>query len=124
MNEQNTKYLIDNFNFFQPKKPLTESLMAFGFECGDGWFPLIKELCEKLSALKLKVFEVVQVKEKFGGLRFYPGGIELEKAEAVFKLIDEAEAISFTICEACGAPGKPNQQGWISTLCDPCRQKK
>ena len=26
-----------------------ESLMCYGFECGDGWFDLIWELCEKIE---------------------------------------------------------------------------
>ncbi|MDP3792932.1 MAG: hypothetical protein Q8Q89_04375 [bacterium] len=96
--------------------------MAFGFECGDGWFGLIKELCEKLRVLNLKDFRVLQVKEKFGGLRFYVNCVELEKAEEAYRLIDEAESKSLTVCEECGKPGKPNKIGWIKTLCDNCRK--
>src|ERR1041385_1882792 len=47
-------------------------------------------------------FEVVQVKQKFGGLRFYtnncPGSIH--------DVISFAEQLSYTICEDCGAPGE------------------
>lgn len=123
MNQKNTEYLFKNFPFFHPQAPLTESLMAFGFECGDGWFSLIKELCEKLKALKLKDFRVLQVKEKYGGLRFYTGSVETKKADEVFRLIDEAGGKSYTICEACGKPGQPNKDGWIETLCESCRKK-
>lgn len=98
--------------------------MVFGFECGDGWFELIKKLCEKLKALDLKDFKVLQVKEKFGGLRFYVNGIELNKADEAYRLIDEAEAKSLTVCEECSKPGKPNEMGWINTLCDSCRKTK
>lgn len=48
--------------------------MAFGFECGDGWYNLINELCENITTLiGDKDIEVTadQVKEKFGGLSFY-----------------------------------------------------
>ncbi|MEK7090164.1 MAG: hypothetical protein AAB930_01100, partial [Patescibacteria group bacterium] len=83
MNKSHTEYLFKNFPFFHPEAPLTESLMAFGFECGDGWFGLIKKLCEKLKDLDLKDFRVTQVKEKFGGLRFYVGPIEHKKADKV-----------------------------------------
>lgn len=121
MNDTNSKYLFDNFSFFHPETPLTQSLMAFGFECGNGWFELIKELCEKLEALDLKDFRVLQVKEKYGGLRFYTGGVELEKADEVDRLINEAEAKSLTVCEECGKPGKPNGRGWIKTQCEICR---
>ena len=29
-----------------------KSAMAFGFECGDGWFDLLDTLCAQLSKLK------------------------------------------------------------------------
>jgi len=122
VNKEHSEYLFKSFSFFHPEAPLTESLMAFGFECGDGWFELIKELCEKLKTLNLKVFLVLQVKEKFGGLRFDIGPIETEKADEAFRLIEEAEVKSLTVCEECGKPGKPNKTGWIKTLCDDCRK--
>ncbi|MEK7197881.1 MAG: hypothetical protein AAB648_00250 [Patescibacteria group bacterium] len=122
VNKENSEYLFKNFLFFHPEAPITKSLMAFGFECGDGWFELINELCKKLKALDLKDFRVLQVKEKFGGLRFYVNGVELDKADETYQLIDEAEAKSLTICEKCGKPGKSNEIGWIRTLCDNCRK--
>ena len=102
MNKEHTEYLYKNFSFFHPEEPLTKSLMGFGFECGDGWFELIKELCEKLQKMNLEGFSVLQVKEKFGGLCFYVGLIETEKADTVYRLINEAESKSYKICEICG----------------------
>jgi hypothetical protein len=32
-----------------------------------------------------------------------------------------AETLSYKTCEDCGNPGKTNHDGWIITLCDPCR---
>ena len=116
MNSENTKYLIEHF----PKlyagvgKPLTESLMGFGFEVGDGWFELLKELSEKIEPYEV---EAVQVKEKFGGLRFYlVGGAPQE----VWDAIDAAEAQSFKTCEVCGEPGEARGGGWVRTLCSAC----
>ena len=135
MNEANTKYLFKNFSFFKSDKPITESLMRFGFACGDGWFRLVKELYEKLQAPDLdEQFEVIQVKEKLGGLRFYTNisytntrGINFDKEEQVNRFIREAEEKSFKTCEDCGKPGKPNSRKfsyeWISTLCRKCRKK-
>jgi hypothetical protein len=60
----------------------------------------------------------VQVKEKYGGLRFYVNGGNVDTD----KLISEAEALSYEICEVCGKKGKPNEDGWISTLCKKCRK--
>lgn len=124
MNQEHTEYLFKNFPFFHPEAPITESLMAFGFECGDGWFNLIKGLCESLDALQLSDFEVVQVKEDCGGLRFYVDfdpGVDEEKVRAAECFIEKAEAKSYAICEICGKPGKPNNSGWIQTRCLSCQ---
>lgn len=69
-----------------------------------------------------EVYQVVavQVKEKFGGLRFYYNG----GSEYVDGLVAMAEAISYVTCERCGKVGKPNNSGWIVTLCDDCRGYK
>lgn len=95
--------------------------MCWGFDCGDGWFKLIHELSSKLEALILQLPDVEranvrasQVKEKFGGLRFYM----TSSTEEMNHLIDEAEERSYAICETCGAPGRRRYGGWIRTLCD------
>lgn len=106
------------------------------FQHGDGWLHIIDALCaciqnecdhnikdlkrinpevteEELEDLQVRA---VQVKEKFGGLRFYIGSGNTE----IFGMIRMAEEISFKICEECGSPGKNRGGGWIKTLCDPC----
>jgi len=120
MNAKNTEKLMKDFpTLFKPDPALKANLMAFGFECGDGWFNIIYTLCEKLIELKFDG-QVVQVKEKFGGLRFYISG----GPEAVYDAIEEAEQRSLETCETCGKPGRPNTKGWISTLCDECRKTR
>lgn len=86
----------------------------FGFECGDGWYNLIDVLCQELG--KDPSFKAVQVKEKFGGLRFYAIGA----SSKAFDFIDFAEKLSYRICEQCGCPGKVRSGGWIRTLCEKC----
>lgn len=54
-----------------------------------------------------------QVKEKFGGLRFYYRGGD----DYISGLSAMAESMSYITCEDCGNPGKPNKIGWIRTLC-------
>lgn len=58
--------------------------------------------------------KVAQIKEKFGGLRFYIDGGD----EATYGMIRMAEAWADCTCEVCGAPGHSRQGGWIKTLCD------
>ena len=80
---------------------------------GNGWLGLIKELIEE--AIKLGWDrQVCQIKEKFGGLRFYINGAP----DGVHKLIREAENKSYEICEVCGEPGEMRKGSWIVTLCD------
>ncbi len=58
-----------------------------------------------------------QVKEKFGGLRFY---VDADKADipAVYNYIRFAEEMSMCMCEQCGAPGEARSDGWTKVLCD------
>lgn len=99
-----------------------ENLMPFGFECGDGWFTLIDELCSVIDWIlecheEIKGFIVLQVKEKFGTLRVYVS----TEPDAIHGAIMLAEAMSSKICEQCGNPGKTAGKGWIRTECDTCR---
>lgn len=57
-----------------------------------------------------------QVKEKFGGLRFYM----TSSTDEIWNLISEAEAKSRETCEECGKPGEEKPTSWIRTLCDSC----
>ena len=77
---------------------------------GKGWSELIDAIYDRLPPTA----HICQVKEKFGGLRFYVDEVSSE----VWDFIDEMEERSFQICEVCGQPGKPREGGWIRTLCD------
>jgi hypothetical protein len=97
-----------------------ESLMCFGFECGDGWFDLIDTLCSTIQdyidynpGKNIPQVIVVQVKEKFGTLRFYTtGGDDMTRG-----MIWMAESMSGRVCEVCGKPGEVRDGGWIKTRC-------
>jgi len=99
-------------------KTCSESLMCFGFEHDDGWFQLVYKLSEDLmvisSKLGIKPPVAVQIKEKFGTLRFYVDNYH----EAIAKRIEQAELESALLCEVCGNEGKQRSQGWVRTLCD------
>jgi len=109
-----------------PDKP---RIIKFHCSCGDGWFELIYDMCKKIKSItKLKgVVVAQQVKEKFGGLRFYVSYnksiIDDEnKYKKIQNVIDAAESKSYKVCEQCGKPGKLREDlGWIRTLCDACR---
>jgi len=80
---------------------------------GPGWSKLIDKLYDKIS-LDVKV---VQVKEKFGGLRFYVYNATEDEVD----FISFVEEESYTVCERCGQPGKlRTDRNWVLTLCDEC----
>jgi hypothetical protein len=59
--------------------------------------------------------EVIQVKEKFGGLRFYIN----EGTDEIHQRIGQAELESMKTCEITGKLGKIRTDiGWHRTLCD------
>jgi len=126
------KMMVEKFPgiFADRNKSMTETCMCWGFEVGHGWHALIHDLCVKLDFLCRKLGATVvadQVKEKFGGLRFYyHTGLVGEVSEEDGKLIDgiiqdvisDAENRSDYTCEECGENGdKLTICGWVSTLC-------
>ena len=83
---------------------------------GKGWATIINNLYDA----KPKTTLVIQVKEKFGGLRFYVGSAP----DWYFDLITFYEHQSRGICEECGAKGETiSFRGWLKTLCDKCEDK-
>ena len=104
-----------------------ESCMAWGLEVGDGWYWLIDKLCYQIQRdidLNNDHHQIIatQVKEKFGGLRFY---IESGSDEQ-YSFIDFAETLSYFICEECGSTEEvfQNKTGWIKTTCKKCKEKE
>lgn len=94
-----------------------------GVATGPGWWPIIESLCGSISHyLKwrnrdeqlVEPVRVVQIKEKFGGLRFYYEGGD----ERIRGMVEMAEAWAGYTCEECGVPGQLRHGGWIRTLCD------
>jgi hypothetical protein len=97
-----------------------------GFAIGAGWWPIIESLCANIQShtdwwnknreTRPVVEQVVveQIKEKFGGLRFYYSGGD----DTIAGMVRMAEAWADVACEECGAFGKRRSGGWIRTLCD------
>lgn len=90
-------------------------IISNGFlEISNGWFGLVKELIEDCIALGWDK-QICQIKEKFGGLRFYINSA----SDEIFNKISEAEDKSFTTCEVTGNPGQLRTDiGWYRTLSD------
>ena len=109
--------------FANRHQPMNETAMCWGFDCGDGWFNILDQLClniqyyiEWKNKKETVVEQVVadQVKEKFGTLRFYYSGGD----EHIAGMVAMAESMSSVTCEDCGKPGRSRGFGWITTICD------
>jgi hypothetical protein len=86
----------------------------FGVVCGPGWVKLIEPLMVECQE---RGVTILQVKEKFGGLRFY---VDAAPADLHDK-IEAAEAESLRTCELCGEAGVTrNIKGWLRTVCEQC----
>lgn len=104
-----------------------------------GWFDIVDQLCRSISATldsaSAEDFQIAQIKEKFGGLRFYfeftsaegppvgSGNAQVVGRAPLFEpiraLVLEAEDRAGLTCQVCGNPGSRHViDGWISTRCD------
>lgn len=108
-----------------------ETPLAFGFECGDGWYDLLDRVSAKLEQEIHRIRDGIpsgltpqevldqlpaasQVKEKFGGLRFYMSSY----TEGMEPIIREAEEAACKTCEECGRPGRiETVRGWRICRC-------
>ncbi len=129
MNAENTRKLLERFKFFSPDNRhlgLAEQFpVGFFFECGDGWFQVVWDLCERIDAI-LRVheeaatfargspFQIAQVKEKYGILRVYCDW----ETDDISAAIAGAEERSTRTCDVCGRPGVIRQRFWLRARCD------
>lgn len=122
--------------FVMPEpKCIAEAECASGI--GRGWWPMVLHL-ERLLNIIAPGWKPGQVKEKFGGLRFYvtwpdpslnhpkrDGETEEDYGKRLTAIVmewehvvDAVESASYKICEECGKPGEQRGGSWIRTLCD------
>lgn len=101
-----------------------------------GWYNILYNLCEELTPIlneerskitedpEQPLFYVHQIKEKFGGLRFYfmMNTENTELHENIQKLIDIAEDKSYDTCQITGKVGKLCKKGrYYMTLSEEAR---
>lgn len=125
--EKNYDNLVIKYSKLFSQHPM-EPFPMFGWECDIGWYDLLEQLLEHIDHYfehKYKGvpegFTIVQIKEKFGGLRFYVHGGD----DTVYEIIRFAEALSYRTCESCGSNQNiMRSKGWIVTACKTCIETK
>jgi len=129
MKNELDKQLVEKYPkiFAQRHDDMRTTAMCWGFECGDGWYWLIDNLCGSIQGyidnnkhLKIQQVVATQVKEKYGGLRFYFNGGD----ELIDGMVWLTESLSVEMCETCGSTQNVTQtKGWITTICENCLKK-
>lgn len=128
--EQFSKHMVEKF-------PSMYADRYGGFDIGQGWYSIVEALSSQIqhhidwrNDTRKRLLEdnpynnkipdevaqvkVNQVKEKFGGLRFYYDGGD----DVIDGMVRMAESWASRTCEECGKPGRSRSGGWIRTLCD------
>ena len=85
-------------------------LQGRAIEVGKGWRGIVERV---LAAIDGQT-ELIQIKEKFGGLRVYVRGGN----EAVEEAIEQAEMEALYTCDVCGKDGRLGFDGFIAVRCD------
>lgn len=86
------------------------------------------DMCEDIRRVLVKAnylydYRVCQIKEKYGGLRWYDNGAPSSIYRELCDVIDKYEELSYRTCICCGRPATKISQGWISPFCDKCADK-
>lgn len=123
-------------NCLKTNYPLMFNGDDIGLWVGEGWQPIIRQLCSAIQVHidsrnshreyllkknpdgenipdKVEQVVVAQIKEKFGELRFYYDGGD----DYISGLVSMAESMSRITCEECGKPGTLGGKYWMKTLC-------
>ena len=94
----------------------------------NGWREAFGELlCEEIQEELEKYnfvneYSIAQIKEKFGGLRWYDNGVP-SKCK-IHEIIENYSVCSEYICISCGELDVPyTEDGWITPVCKKCIKK-
>lgn len=109
----------------------------YGCIAPDGWKNIVEDVDRMLARLDPD-YEIHQIKEKFGGLRYYYGTtVEDETIQEIMNaVIRYAEMLSTKVCERCGNSSYMQKTSWgnkfddtavlkesgywLKTICDSC----
>ena len=118
-----------------------ENETELGAHIGDGWWPAVEHAAWLLDHA-YPGWKPVQIKEKFGNLRFYidPAPFREKRNDDAEDdlwydtwtnrwvteqeaIVTAAERACVDVCEICGEPGKLIYKNWVHTLCPEHEEK-
>lgn len=131
---EENKELIKKYPWLLPKNIWTDEIVEnYDYswteldEVPDGWRIAFGDLlCEDIQAELEKYdfvnkYRIVQIKEKYGGLRWYDDGTPINSK--IGSIINDYSHISEYICIYCGELDVPSTDGWITPVCKECIKK-
>lgn len=120
------KELIKKYPYLMPMNPFTHKVIKdydYSFIVGEhslpgGWIQLFLQCCEDLyeplkKAEYLDKFRFLDVKEKYGSMRFATCRV----SDEVFEVLEKYEFLSQQVCCICGEPATVITNGWICPYC-------
>lgn len=110
-------------------KPIKGYNFTYLDDMPGGWRKAFGEqMCEEIRSILIKgnylyEYRVVQIKEKYGALRWYDSGTPTSIYYELQDIINKYEELSERTCICCGRPATKISLGWISPFCDKCAEK-
>jgi hypothetical protein len=99
----------------------------YGCIAPDGWKEIVLRADSMLAHIDPD-YQIHQIKEKFGTLRYYFGSkyaYDTVQGQIMNAITTWAEHRSQYTCEACGKFGElRTERYWIVTLCDTCDEER
>lgn len=133
LKKEYNKNLLEKYPWLTPYNEWTGELNedydydhTWADDIPDGWRlafgdQMLEELSQLLKKYNIeKEYSIVEIKEKFGGLRWYDDGFPKEGYEEYKDWLYKYEELSFKTCINCGKPATRISKGWISPYCDDC----
>lgn len=132
------KELIEKYPWLQIRNVWTGELVEpedYEFtwldDLPNGWrkafgLQMVKELDKILRKANYQnEYRIVQIKEKYGELRWYDNGVPKTISKEYCKWLTKYEELSKHTCLVCGKPGEIDYtQYWLTPLCDKHRKKE
>lgn len=128
--KEKNRELIKEYPFLDPRNWETFSPADYDFEYTElddmpsGWRTAFgKQMCDEIKEELIRCdyleqYRILEIKEKFGSLRWYDAGIPEDCK--VWDIIKKYEKLSAVTCIKCGRPATKISRGWISPWCDDC----
>ena len=131
--EEYNKILVEKYPFLLPRNLWTdEPYEDYDYSytkldsMPNGWRKAFGEqMCKEIAEILKEAdwvdkYRITQIKEKFGSLCWYYGGVPSSISQKLHDCVNKYGKLSFRTCISCGKPATVMSTGWISPFCDDC----